>query len=113
MDEDYEYLILLAYLEDTEKWTEPTLQDAICSVMDLVNTASDLTGIYTAGLMVDYWGDDPLVSFFVQHDKRWDTPEDADEFIMQLFTKTLQICQLQDEMWVLNDEERKYLDVES
>ena len=46
MNEDDSYLIVLAYLEDTRKWTVETLQSAIISVIDLVNTASDLTGIY-------------------------------------------------------------------
>lgn len=112
MNEDDSYLIVLAYLEDTRKWTVETLQSAIISVIDLVNTASDLTGIYAAGLMVDKWGDDPLISFFVQHDDRWETPEDADEMIMQTFTKAIQICNLEDDMWVLGYEERELLETD-
>lgn len=105
-----DYLVLLAYLEDPSDWTEKSLQAAVVSVIDCVNAAGDITGILTAWLVTDLWGDDPLVSFFVQHDDRWDTPEEADEMIIQLFTKAIEICGYSDDLWILNGEEREYLD---
>jgi len=114
MDESYECLILLAYLEDPKSWSEVELQSAIVSVIDLVNTAADITGIYAAGLMVDLWGDDPLISFFVQHvSGKYESPEDADAMIVATFTKAIELQGLQEDIWILDHDERSYLDAES
>lgn len=111
--ENFDYLILLAYLENPRSWgSEKELQTAIVNIIELVNSASDLTGIGAAGLMVDKWGDDPLISFFVQHDRRWDKPEDADTMVMQTFTKAIELCDLSEEIWILDHAERELLDPE-
>lgn len=110
--EDQDFLILLVYLEDPTKWTEKSLQSSIIQVINLVNSCSDITGIVSAGLMVDKWGDDPLISFLVQHDRRWDSPEEADDMIVRTFSKAIELCKLEQEMWVLEYEHREMLDAD-
>lgn len=111
--ENLNFVILLARLENIRGWrSEVELQKAIVDIIELVNTAADITGIVAAGLMVDRWGDDPMISFFVQHDDRWDEPEDADDMIVQTFNKAIELCKLSKEFTVLGYEEREKLDTE-
>lgn len=111
--DDLDFLILLVYLEDPGEWTGKELQSSIKGLIELVNTASDLTGICTAGLMVDKWGEDPVVSFFVQVDARYDDPEEADTMVVDTFSKAIEIMQLEEDMYVLDYSERQILDAES
>lgn len=105
-----ECLILLMYLEDPETWDEQDLQAAIGAIVDTVNEASDITGIHTGGLYAGLWGEDAVISFFVQHDTRYEGKED--QMIHDTFEKALELCELDESMWVMVREEREFLDTE-
>lgn len=105
-----ECLILLVYLEDPGDWEEQELQAAITDLVDTVNHASDITGIHAGGLYAGMWGEDAVVSFFVQHDKRHE--EQQDQMIHDTFEKAIELCQLEESFWVMSRYERELLDQE-
>lgn len=105
-----ECLILLMYLEDPEDWGAEELQEAIGEIITTVNEASDITGIVAGGLYCGRWGEDAVISIFVQHDDRYD---DRDEMVIDTFEKALELCELEEDMWVMNRFERELLDTEA
>lgn len=109
-DEYYECVILLVYVEEPATWTPEALQVGIGNILELVNDASDLTGIYAAGLFLDRWGEDAVASFFVQHDHRYDSFEQADTMIADTFSKAIELCELDEQFWVMDEDERSYLE---
>lgn len=105
-----ECLILLMYLEEPESWEVNELQAAIGDIITTVNEASDITGIHAGGLYCGTWGEDSVVSIFVQHDDRYDN---RDEMVLNTFEKALEICDLEEDFWVMNRFERELLDAET
>lgn len=101
--------ILLMYLEDPQEWDEQTLLSAIQDIIDTVNSAQDITGFSTAGLYAGQWGDDAIISFFVDHDERYVGGEN-DQMIIDTFDKALELCDLEGEMWVVLPEDKVLLD---
>lgn len=101
-------LILLMYLEDPQEWDEQELQSAITDITDTVNHASDITGIYAGGLYAGMWGEDAVVSFFVQHDDRYEGK--TDDMILDTFDKALELCGLEECLWILERQDRELLD---
>lgn len=104
-----ECLILLMYLEDPRSFeTEKFLQECIGDIVETVNEASDITGIHAGGLYAGMWGEDPVVSFFVQHDTRYEGKQD--QMIRDVFEKALELNDLEELMWVMEREDRELLD---
>lgn len=106
-------LVILLYLEEPRNWGEKELQEAIMELINMVNVASDITGILTAGLYVDKWGEDPIISLFVEHDYRFGDQAKEDQMILDTFNKALELCDLEEDMWVIEKPERGLLDAES
>lgn len=104
-------LMLLVALDDETSWSTESLQTAIKSVQDLVNSASDITGIVTTGLIADYWGDVPVITYWVQHDSRYgDSFESVDDMIVNTFYKAIELAGYINDLWVLDSEERASLE---
>lgn len=105
-------LILLMYLEEPEFFEdEDELRGSIHDIVTTVNEATDITGIHAAGLYAGMWGEDPIVSFLVQHDDRYE--EKTDQMILDTFEKALELCDLDEMLWVMERAEREFLDAES
>lgn len=112
MSKPDEYLLLLLALDDESIWSIETLQLAIREIQDLVNSASDITGILTSGLIADYWGDMPIITYWVQHDYRYEDLGTIDDMVRATFEKAIELSGYQDDMWVLDSDERDSLETE-
>ena len=104
-------LILLMYLEEPTEWDEQSLLSAIQDLTDTVNHAADITGFSTAGLYAGQWGEDAIISFFVDHDARY-CDGTNDQMIIDTFDKALELCDLEEHMWVVLPEDKALLDLE-
>lgn len=110
-DDGEDWKILLVKLDTEEDLDIPQIQYLVESVVNTVNEAGDITGIWTVGLFISHWGSDLIATILVvvSDADRFDDHEESDTAIEAMFKKSISLCGYSDIMTVLDDAERNGL----
>lgn len=113
MKQDNYALLLIGLDQLTPMGGVAYYQNISSNIQNLVNEARSITGIGAAALTVSMWGDVGVICYIVQFDNRFEgssTP--PDDMIRETFEKALELLDYDEEMWVMDSDDRACLETE-